>query len=216
MTTDASGKAICRVLSQEGHPVIYVSRKLSQAKQNSSNFERKALAIVFVATRLEKFLLRRRFILQTADKPLKYLFASDEEIPKTASSRITRWAIALMGFNFELKYTSAEQIPHADAFSRLDFDVDDSDWVCFVLDDIYFVQSNLVTRSEIRTDRGSNRFFRNVIKRIHSGYWKQCSKTEKRFGQKNHAIIIYTEIISRSCAFHSTRTETGGDDGQNL
>ncbi|XP_075255277.1 uncharacterized protein LOC142347998 [Convolutriloba macropyga] len=129
MTTDASGKAICRVLSQEGHPVIYVSRKLSQAKQNSSNFERKALAIVFVATRLEKFLLRRRFILQTADKPLKYLFASDEEIPKTASSRITRWAIALMGFNFELKYTSAEQIPHADAFSRLDFDVDDSDWL---------------------------------------------------------------------------------------
>ena len=33
------------------------------------------------------------------------------EILKTASARITRWAIALMGFDFELKYTPGEQIP---------------------------------------------------------------------------------------------------------
>ena len=34
VTTDASEKAIGGVLSQERHPVIYVSRKLSQAEQN--------------------------------------------------------------------------------------------------------------------------------------------------------------------------------------
>ena len=100
VTTDASEKAIGGVLSQEGHPVIYVSRKLSQAEQNYSNIEREALAIVFVVTRLKKFLLGRRFTLQTDHKPLKYLFAPDEEIPKTASARVTRWAIALMGFDF--------------------------------------------------------------------------------------------------------------------
>ena len=103
VTTDASEKTIGGVLSQEGHPVIYVSRKLSQAEQNYSNIEREALAIVFVVTRLKQFLLGRRFTLQTDHKPLKYLFAPDEEIPKTASARITRWAIALMGFDFELK-----------------------------------------------------------------------------------------------------------------
>ena len=41
VTKDVSEKAIGGVLSQEGHPVIYVSRKLSQAEQNYSNIERR-------------------------------------------------------------------------------------------------------------------------------------------------------------------------------
>ena len=98
VTTDASEKANGGVPSQEGHPVIYVSRKLTPAEQNYSNIEREALAIVFVVTRLKQFPLRRRFTLQTDHKALKYLFAPDEEIipktdeeiiPKTASARIT-------------------------------------------------------------------------------------------------------------------------------
>ena len=118
VTTDASEKAIGGLLSQEGHPVIYVSRKLTPAEQNYSTIEREARAIVFVVTRLKQFLHGRQFTLQTDHKPLKYLFAPDEEIPKTASARITRWAISLMGFDYELKYTPGEQIPHADALSR--------------------------------------------------------------------------------------------------
>ena len=181
VTTDASEKAIGGVLSQEGHPVIYVSRKLSQAEQNYSNIEREALAIVFVVTRLKQFLLGRRFTLQTDHKLLKYLFAPGEEIAKTASARITRWALALMGFDFELKYTPGEQIPHADALSRLDFDDDDdNDRVCFALENIYFVESDLVTQSDIKTELGSNRLFQDVIKRIKSGIWKQCSEGGER------------------------------------
>ena len=61
VTTEASEKVIDGVLSQEGHPFIYVSRKLNPAEQNYSNIEREALAIVFVVTRLKQFLLGRRF-----------------------------------------------------------------------------------------------------------------------------------------------------------
>ena len=151
VTTDASEKAIGGVLSQEGHTVIYVSKKLSQAGQNYSNIEREALAIVFVVTILKQFLLGRKFNLQTDHKPLKNLFAPDEKIPKTASARTTRCAIALMGFEFELKYTPGGQIHHADALSRLDFDDDDdNDRVYFALDNIYFVQTDLVTQSDIK------------------------------------------------------------------
>ena len=177
VTTDASEKTIGGVLSQEGHPVIYVSRKLTPAEQNYSNIDREALAIVFVVTRLKQFLLGRQFALQTDHKPLKYLFAPDEEIPKTASARITRWAIALMGFDYELKYTPGEQIPHADALSRMDFDEDesDNDRVCFAVNNIYFAQSDLVTQAEIKTELGTNRLFQDIMKRIKSGNWKQCS-----------------------------------------
>ena len=120
VTIDASEKAIGGVLLQEGYPVIYVSRKLTPAEQSYSNIKREALAIVFVYTRLKQLFLGRLFTLQTDHKPLKYLFAPDEEILKTASARITRWAIDLMGFGYELKNLPGEQIPHADALSRVD------------------------------------------------------------------------------------------------
>ena len=148
---------------------------LSQAEQNYSNIEREALAIVFVVTRLKQFLLGRKFTLQMR--------------------------IALMGIDFELKYTPGEQIPHADAFSRLDFDNDDdNDRVCFALDNIYFVQSNLVTQSDVKTELGSDRLFQNVIKEIKSGIWKQCSEAEKGFEQQkdtltNHNGIIFSGVV---------------------
>ena len=104
-------RATGEVLSQKEHPVIYVSRKSSQAEQNYSNIEREAIAIVFEVTRLKQFLLELRFTLQTDLKHLKYLFAPDKEIPQTASIRITRRAVVMMGFGFQLKYTPREPIP---------------------------------------------------------------------------------------------------------
>ena len=82
MTTDASKKTIGGVLSQKGHPLIYVSRKLSQAEQNLSSIEREAFAIVFVVTRLKQFVLGRRFTLQTDNNPLKYFFAQTKKFRK--------------------------------------------------------------------------------------------------------------------------------------
>ena len=198
VTTDASEKAIDGVLSQEGHPVIYVSRKLTPAEQNYSKIEREALAIVFVVIRSKKFLLGRRFTLQTDHQPLKYLFAPDEEIPKTASARITRWAIALMGFDFELKYTPEKQIPHADVLSRVDFDEDesDNDRVCFAIN-IYFAQTDLVTQAEIKTELGTNRLFQDIMKRIKSRNWKQCFEAGKGFEQQKDALTLHNGIIFR-------------------
>ena len=65
VNTDASEKTIGGVLSQEGHPVISVSRKLTPVEQNCSNVERESLAIVFVVTRLKQLLIGRQFTLQT-------------------------------------------------------------------------------------------------------------------------------------------------------
>ena len=180
MTTGSSEKAIGGVLLQ-GHPVKYASRKLTPAEQNYSNIEREAMAIVFAVTRLKQFFLERQVTLQTDHKPLKYLFAPDEEIPKTASAIITRGAIALMGFDYELKYTSEEQIPHTDSLSRMEFDEDksDNDRVRFTINNIYFAQSDLLTQAEIKTELGTNRLFQDIKKRIKSVDWKQSSEAEK-------------------------------------
>ena len=132
---------------------LYVSKKLTQAGQNYSNVEREALGIEFVVTKLKQFLLGRQLTIQIDHKPLKYLFAPGKEIPKTASARIRRWAITLMGFELELKYIPKEQITHADALSKTNIDENesDNDRVCFAINNLYFAQSDLVTQLEINT-----------------------------------------------------------------
>ena len=71
-----------------------------------------------------------------------------------------------MGFDNELKYMPGEQIPHAHALSRMDFDEDesDSDRVCFAIKNIYFAQSDLVTQAEIKTELGTNRLLQDIMK----------------------------------------------------
>ena len=95
-----------------------------------------------------------------------------------------------MSFDYELKYTPGEQIPHADALSRMDFDEDESDngQVCFAINNIYFAQSDLVTKAKIKTELGTNRLFQDIMKRTKSGKWKQCSEAEKWFEQQNDAL----------------------------
>ena len=54
-----------------------------------------------------------------------------------------------------------------------------------------------MTQSDIKVKLGSNRLFQDVIKRIKSGIWKQCSEAEKAFKQQKNALTIHNGIIFR-------------------
>ena len=64
VTTDASQEALGACLTQDSHPVIYISRRLTTAERNYNNIEREALAVIWAVTRLKHFLLGRHFIIQ--------------------------------------------------------------------------------------------------------------------------------------------------------
>ena len=63
LATDASEKLIGDVLCQEGHPVMYISRRLTSSEQ-SSNFESEALVIVWATVRARHFLLGKSSYLK--------------------------------------------------------------------------------------------------------------------------------------------------------
>ena len=56
-TTDASEVSISAIMMQDGHPIMYLSRKLSASERKYSNIEREALAIVWAVQRAKHFLL---------------------------------------------------------------------------------------------------------------------------------------------------------------
>ena len=100
-----------------------------------------------------------------------------------------------------LKYTPGEQIPQADVLSRMDFDEDesDNDRVCFAINNIYFTQSDLVTQAEIKNELGTYRIFPDIMKRIKSRNWKQCSEAEKGFEQHKDALTIHNRNNLQRC-----------------
>ena len=50
LTTDASEHSISGMLSLEGHPIMYLSRRLMNTEFNYLNIEKEALAIVWTTT----------------------------------------------------------------------------------------------------------------------------------------------------------------------
>ena len=121
LTTDASEKSISGILTQDGHPVMYLSKKLTGSEQNFSNIECEAYAIVWSVLRAEHILLGKKFTLCTDHKPLEYIFHPHRGLPKVTTARLLRWAIQLAAFDYDIMYVKGESIPHVDALSRLDF-----------------------------------------------------------------------------------------------
>lgn len=106
---------------QHGHPVMFISRTLTTTEQNYSNIEREALAILWAVERSRKLLLGRKFTIQTDHEPLKYIFHPHKELSKTISARLTRWALRLSAFDFDVEYVAGKFMSDADALSRLEF-----------------------------------------------------------------------------------------------
>ena len=76
-------------------------------------------------------------------------------------------------------------------------DESDNDRVCFAINNVYFAHSDLVTQAEIKIKLGTNRLFQDIMKRIKSGNWKQCSEVEKGFEQQKDALTLLNGIIFR-------------------
>ena len=119
LITDANELAVSVILSLYGHLFMYLSRKLTSAQTNYSNIEKDALAIVWCTEKTRQFVLGRKFLLKSDHEPLEFIFNTRKELSKLTSSRILRWEIKLMVFDFDTEYVKSSTILYVDALSRL-------------------------------------------------------------------------------------------------
>ena len=117
LTTDASASAIGAVFSQgkigENLLVSYASRTLNRAEMNYSASERECLAVVFFTKHFRHYLYGRRFTVVTAHQALVWLHNT-----RDPSSRLLRWRLRLLDFEYEIKYRTGRVNANADALSR--------------------------------------------------------------------------------------------------
>ncbi|XP_055632916.1 uncharacterized protein K02A2.6-like [Toxorhynchites rutilus septentrionalis] len=88
--------------------VSHASRSLTVAEQNYSQIEKEALALVFACTKFHRLLWGRRFTLQTDHQSLLRIFGSKKGIPVHTANRLQRWALTLLGYDFNIEYVSTQ------------------------------------------------------------------------------------------------------------
>lgn len=101
------------------HPVMFVSESFNAAERNYPQIQREAAALVFTVKRFHKFLYGRKFELQTDHKPLVAIFGSKEGIPVFTASRLQRYALTLLAYDFTVTYIDTASFGYVDVVSRL-------------------------------------------------------------------------------------------------
>ncbi|CAM4572737.1 unnamed protein product [Lepidochelys olivacea] len=121
VTTDASERGVGAVLMQKGpdqefHPVVFLSKKLSERESHWSVTEKECYAIVYALEKLRPYVWGRRFHLQTDHAALKWLHTVKE-----TNKKLLRWSLALQDFDFDIQHISGASNKVADALSRESF-----------------------------------------------------------------------------------------------
>ena len=125
--TDASDSGLGAILCQinketnEQKVIQYASRMLTDVELRYHTQEKEALAIVFAVQKFRPYVLGAHFIVRTDHKSLQWL-------QKSEKGRLSRWALTLSEYDFEIKYRTGKSNAHADAASRWPSEKADESW----------------------------------------------------------------------------------------
>jgi hypothetical protein len=116
VTTDASedAKAVGAVLTQNGHPVAFESKKLNPHQLNYAVHDKEMCAIMHALERWRPFLLGRHFKCYTDHKSLVYF-----KTQSNLNQRQLRWQEKAADYDCEILYKPGKENVVADALSRV-------------------------------------------------------------------------------------------------
>jgi hypothetical protein len=110
---DASEKGIGVVLMQEGRPLAFTSKQLSERNLGKSIYENEMLAIMHVMDLWRPYLLGQRFQIKTDHQSLKYFLKQ-----RISSPEQQKWVTKLFGYDYEIIYKKGKDNVVADALSQ--------------------------------------------------------------------------------------------------
>lgn len=117
--TDASAVGFGAVLLQRKndkklHPIFYFSKRTTETESKYHSFELETLAIIYALKRFRIYLYGIKFKIVTDCNALKLTLEK-----RQINSRIERWAIALLEYDYVTEHRPGVRMRHVDAFSRL-------------------------------------------------------------------------------------------------
>ncbi|GJS86697.1 ty3-gypsy retrotransposon protein [Tanacetum coccineum] len=111
--TDASGYGIGAILSQDGHPISFFSKKFSSKMQKASTYVRELYAITEAIAKFRHYLFGHYFIIRTDHRSLRHLTNQTLQTPEQEA-----FLPKLLGYNFTIEYKAGNSNLAADGLSR--------------------------------------------------------------------------------------------------
>ncbi|GBM87065.1 Retrovirus-related Pol polyprotein from transposon opus [Araneus ventricosus] len=108
------------ILAQEDdndkeHPVLYLSKKISETEKKYSTAETECAAIIFAVKKLQCYLDGpTKFLIMTDPNPLVLL-----QNNVSLNPRLVRWALELQPYNYIVVHQNGKNHKNVDALSRI-------------------------------------------------------------------------------------------------
>ena len=112
---DASQRGLGACLLQEGQPIAYASKSLTDTETRYKNIERELLAIVFACQWFNTYVLGRPFTVESDHKPLEM---KHQKSLASAPPRLQRMLLQLQRYDVTIRYRPGKEMLLADALSR--------------------------------------------------------------------------------------------------
>jgi hypothetical protein len=141
---DASERGIGAVLMQDGRPLAFTSKQLSERHLGQSIYEKEMLAILHAVDLWHPYLLGQCFQIKTDHQSLKYFL---EQRPSSPEQQ--KWVTKLFGYDYEIIYKKGKDNVVVDALSRKYEDEGSLFSLSFIVPDwLQVVLPGMATRSQ--------------------------------------------------------------------
>jgi len=112
--TDACDEAIGAVLEQEGRPVAFISKALSETETRIlSTYDKETTAVIYALKQWRVYLAGRKFIIHTDHWSIQHLMTQ-----ATIDKKQARWLQFLTNYDFDIVHVKGKANGAADALSR--------------------------------------------------------------------------------------------------
>ena len=102
-------------LLQDGKPIAFASKSLTETESRYANIEVELLAVVFGAQRFHTYIYGKHFMVESDHKPLEMI--SNENLT-AAPPRLLTMLLKLQGYDMTIKYRPGREMILADSLSR--------------------------------------------------------------------------------------------------
>ena len=154
--TDASHYQLGAVISQDGKPIAFYSRKLNPAQTRYTTTERELLSIVETLKEYRNILLGHEIEVFTDHQNLVYKHFNTE--------RVMRWRLLIEEFGPKLTYIKGENNIVADALSRMAMTEADFSPEAFAADDHDFPEAYPLSFKEIAFEQSQDKEVQELLK----------------------------------------------------
>ena len=112
---DASKSGLGAALMQDGQPIAFASRALTNTEQRYAQIEKEALAIVFALEKFHQYTFGRRIHIESDHKPLESIVKKPLH---RAPKRLQNMLMRMLNYDTEIHWKKGETMYLADTLSR--------------------------------------------------------------------------------------------------